>query len=163
MKAGSGVRMAVAAAVACITLAIQGCADDSKAAETTDFTRISSGSYSGIQTKTLTIYDNQADFEAAYYADTDLTLPAPIIDFQQTLVIGVFMGEQPILSNSISVESVVTDDEKIVVQVKSLELADGCISQPAVGYPYELVSIARPTGKQILFVESLGSKPCTSG
>jgi hypothetical protein len=139
--------------------AVQGCADVPEAGENKAFAEISAGHRSRVESKMLRVIDNRSDFESIYYADATVSEKPLSIDFDQSLVIGAFMGMQTTGGHGIAIDSVATHSDHVEVAVRSIIPGADCITTQAITYPYHLVRIAKP-GKPILFKETLEIRRC---
>lgn len=67
--------------------------------------------------------------------------PAPSLDFTWESVIAVFMGERPTGGYSIHVDSVMHQDDELLVEVVLQAPGPECMTTQAFTQPYEVVSV----------------------
>lgn len=74
---------------------------------------------------------------------------APAIDFDDAVVLALYMGRQPTGGYGIEVESVTRTESALVVDVVSVEPGPGCVTTQAVTRPYQVVRVPVEEGKPI--------------
>lgn len=117
------------------------------------FDTVDQGVYSGVSSRSLQVIRTDAQWAALWSQLTANRIPpppAPVIDFQQNMLIAALDGTRPSGGYSIAVESVVETPGWMVVHVTSRAPRPGDIVTLALTQPYHIVSLAA-SGKPVEF------------
>jgi hypothetical protein len=107
--------------------------------ESQDFTTISRGQTSSISDqKHLVIRDEQGLKDIWQQIDDARGLPE--IDFENNMVIAVFMGERPTGGYGIEIESIDAYADRITVNIVETEPGPDELTTQALAYPYHIVT-----------------------
>lgn len=107
----------------------------------------------------LEIIRSQQDFNAAYHEVLPDAGLAPSVDFNQSIVIGAYLGTQSTGGYSIAVETVNVTESYVEVNVKSTAPGSTCITSQSLTSPFQFVAIAKTT-KPVIFKESYAVLNC---
>ncbi|MCP1728011.1 hypothetical protein J2T60_002011 [Natronospira proteinivora] len=71
----------------------------------------------------------------------------PAVDFDQSMVVAIFMGERRTGGYSVQVDEVRQDGDDIMVQVIMEEPGEGCMTTQAITRPFQLVLLPQLDGE----------------
>ena len=113
------------------------------------FTSISMGQTSSISKARQLVIRDEQEF-ADIWQDIDAARSLPEIDFEEEMVIAVFMGEKPTGGYSIEIDSIYEYPDRIVVNVVETEPDPDDMTTQALTYPYHIVTTAN-TEREVKF------------
>ena len=129
------IRRLCAGGLAAASVMLAGCGGggDENSETLLNFSVIDSTAISGISTPRFTVTKNAADWATLWMEHKGGSLAqvsVPVIDFSQSMAIGVFLGQRPSGCYSVSIKGVVQSAAKITVQYKESkpEPFDICIA-----------------------------------
>lgn len=132
-------------------------AEDQKTAEQSSFvsyTLLAQGIQSGIHTSGDLIIDSKAKLDSIWklhYSYLSMTPEPPDINFQEEIVLAVFMGDKPTTGFYVRLDSVyATKDEQIVAITANEKPDSGKVILPMVNQPFFFVATEK-TGKDLRF------------
>ncbi len=129
----------VAVALACLT----GCG------RAIPFQTVDQGLYSGCRQAEQTVVRTQEEWEALWQRHVEWLSPRPdrpVIDFTQSMVLAVFLGERPTGGYSVSISAVKQRGRALEVQVEERPPNPGDMVLQATTTPYHLVRLRRSEG-----------------
>src|SRR3989338_11432264 len=105
-----------------------------------DFSVIKEGSYNNIDYKQEIVIKNSEKLDSLWYEMfNDKNIPN--IDFDENMVIAVFMGEKNTGGYSIQVKKIIKQDNKINVYFREFAPGKNCFVTQALTQPYQLVKL----------------------
>lgn len=110
------------------------------------FTVIANGSNSGYTKKDRIAIRNKQDFQEMWnnlYINYSEKPPLPDVDFNKSIVIGVFFGEYTNGGGAISVKSVEEYDTMIMVKVEEITPGHNCVTTDVMTQPYQIIQIPK--------------------
>jgi len=110
----------------------------------------------------IEVFTSQEDFETAYdLSGSEISPPPiPVVDFSNSLVIGLFLHELPSMGEqSIGVKSITKNSLATTVNIELVKLKEGCPSDSAISQPYQFISMQK-TDVPMVFKETLVEKAC---
>ena len=121
-------------------------------------TEIGGGSHSGILEPRVWIArtpEEWADLWAAHSSSAIPARPAPDVDFDSEMVIGVFLGQRPSSGYGVEVRSCHAENGRVRVRVRETQPDPDTLQATVVTSPFRLVRVPRAEGEAVLeFVES---------
>lgn len=114
-----------------------------------DFTSISMGAASSITDERQMVIKDEQSFKDMWQ-HIDAVRGLPEIDFEDDMVIAVFMGEKPTGGYVIEIVSIEEYADSIVVNIKETVPGEDEMTTQALTYPYHVVSTDN-TEKQVRF------------
>jgi hypothetical protein len=138
-----------------VALFVQGCANDvpEGPVKTLEFITVEKTNHSAITDQKLVTIKDAKEWEQLWSQHTRNIQPppsAPVIDFKEAMVIGVFLGTRSNTCYNVTIESVEQVDDKRLL-VKYREEKSGAVCGQALTQPLHLISL-KPTQLQIEFV-----------
>jgi len=108
-----------------------------------EFQTISKGYYSGHKNPAYYVIENEIECVVVWNQCTRAFLPPPEINFSNTTIIAVFMGEFSTGGYGIEIKEIVNLDESVVVRVEKTYPGEGCYVTEAFSQPYHIVKTGR--------------------
>lgn len=108
---------------------------------------LTDSSYQGKKQESFEVIDNHDDLNKLYALINDELVPN--VDFAQSRIIALFMGEKNTGGYAIGIEEITTEGNKVIIKVKK-SYPDGMATM-ALSQPYMIARI--DTTKKIEFVE----------
>lgn len=138
-------------------LVISGClgATDSGSNQV-KFESIGKGYFSNVKEKKYVVIRSVQEFKD-FVNETGVVFQPP--DFNTTMVIAVFMGEQKTGGYEINVDRIVREDGKLVVYVDHYTPSDTCFVTQVITSPFQIVKVEKFDGK-VEFVERVREIKC---
>ena len=88
--------------------------------------------------------------KCGYYACGIVVIP-PEVDFSNSTVIAVFMGEKPTGGHDIEITNITDEGDKVVVNVKRISPDENCVVTQVLTQPYHIVKTSKIT-KNVEFI-----------
>lgn len=154
--------------VALLGLVMVGTAGQSSAQNDTEmpvvlpFSVIVEGQMSGIQSQRFEVVRDGSAFAALWSEHTVgmiPTPPPPVIDFAQSMVIGLFLGNRNTGGYRITTTAAEEYSSAIVIKVAVAVPGSGCVVSMALTQPHQLVTLAR-SDKVIAFETLVERQDC---
>ncbi len=98
------------------------------------------------QNEGIRIFKNYGEFEKFYKSQTNLvsdSVPKLNVNFENELLIGIFLGERPTSGYSINVDKVVLENKKIVIQASEICPKKDQIVLMVITYPSIFIKIPK--------------------
>jgi hypothetical protein len=114
-----------------------------------DFTSISRGQASSISDQRQLVIRDEQGFQDIWQQIDDVS-GLPEIDFENNMVIAVFMGERPTGGYGIEIESIDEYPDRITVNIAETEPGPDELTTQALTYPYHIVTTEN-TDKEVGF------------
>ena len=118
-----------------------------------NFTVIKGGVNSGYKEKGYIVINNEQQLKKIWNKIFSIMIPppsVPYIDFENSTLIGVFMGEKPTGGYGIEITKITEQKNKITVDIKEISPAPDCIVTMVLTSPYKIIKINK-TNKKIKF------------
>lgn len=128
-----------------------------------EFQTIDKGGVSGHTSQAYYVIQNVGEWERIWNQHQQIfipQLPSPEIDFSETTVIAVFMGECRTTGYSIEVKEVIDTGLTIVVKVEKVYPSKNCVVGQALTYPHHIIKIGK-IGKHVIFQTSERMANCS--
>lgn len=134
-------------------LSIYGATNPPKSGLTIGFQTISRGYYSGHKSPAYYVMVNEDEWREVWNQHDSIHYPQdplPEVNFSETIVIAVFMGEFNTGGYGIEIKEILNINQLIVVKVEKTFPGEGCILTEALSQPYHIVKINK-IDKEITF------------
>ena len=117
------------------------------------FVELNSGTNGDFPIKSNEVISNQSDYnkawEAAFKRFFDKQKPARI-DFENSMILLVTMGEKTSGGYKIKIDSIVENEKTIVVTVLETSPGKNCMTTSVMTYPHQIVELKKST-KEVVF------------
>ncbi len=123
------------------------------------FETIRTGIYSNQPEKKNHVIDNTLEWETFWW-DMDTTQSLPDINFSESLVLAMFMGERSSGGYSISVNKIIETESALEVFVREVSPGQRCLVTLALTQPYTIVVVEK-TGKDVHFTTEQEITECS--
>lgn len=129
-----------------------------------NFTTIAQGAYSGYQTASQMVIDNQEDWEYIWQQHTEGTEPPPAIpqvDFTNNQVIAVFAGEKPSGGYSVGILTVKIRDSQgenlpsLIIKIKYNRPQTEDLVTDELTQPYHIIKIPQIAVGGVVFQQAM--------
>ncbi|WP_457591899.1 protease complex subunit PrcB family protein [Geoglobus sp.] len=120
------------------------------------FESIGKGYFSNVKEKKYVVIRSVQEFKD-FVNETGVIFQPP--DFNTTMAIAVFMGEQKTGGYEINIDRIVREDGKLVVYVDHYVPSDTCFVTQVITSPFQVVTLEKFDGK-VEFVESVREIKC---
>jgi len=118
-----------------------------------DFQSISKGYYSGHRKRAQYVIQDDEEWTKAWNQHMSIRDPRPSppkVDFSNTTVLAVFMGEFPTGGHAIEIKEVIDKGNLVIVKVEETYPGKGCIVTEAFSQPYHIIRVSK-IDKEIVF------------
>jgi len=98
------------------------------------------------QNEGVKVFKNYSEFEKFYKSQTNLisdSVPKLNVNFENELLIGIFLGERPTSGYSINVDKVILENKKILVQASEICPKKDQIVLMVITYPSIFIKIPK--------------------
>ena len=115
---------------------------------------VEKGYRSGIREPLQIVIRNQDEWNAFWkrHSSTDTNpLPAPIIDFDREMVVGIFLGEKSTGGYEVEIVRAERSDSSLYFYYRKKSPAAGAMVTQALTQPFHLVKVAKYQNLQIIF------------
>jgi hypothetical protein len=109
------------------------------------FTSVAKGDMSGQQVAKQVIVRTPAEWKALW-KDHSATEKMPIVDFTNSMVVGIFLGSKPSSGHDVEIVGVRTQEKDLIVEYVQKQPGRGTLSAQILTEPYHLVSVAKHPG-----------------
>ncbi|WP_456370205.1 protease complex subunit PrcB family protein [Geoglobus sp.] len=144
------------ALVALLAILTVGCTGTQEKEEKVRFEVIGKGYFSNVENKTYAVIKSPDDFRK-FINETGVIFQPP--DFNTSMVIAVFMGEQKTGGYEINIDKMVIEGGKLVVYVDLYVPSDTCFVTQVVTSPFQVVKLEKFDG-DVEFVETVREIKC---
>src|SRR5262245_19522185 len=103
------------------------------------------GSQSNIDASRQVVVRSAAEW-TAFWRTHNFDKPAPRVDFDKEMVVGVFMGSRPTSGYSVAITDVTERDGSTVVTYTESSPRPGTMSAQVLTFPYHLVAVPKRAG-----------------
>jgi hypothetical protein len=103
------------------------------------------GSQSNIESARQVVVRTAAEWTALWKTH-NFDKPAPHVDFDSEMVVGVFMGSRPTAGYSVMITSVSERDGALVVGYSERSPRPGAMTAQVLTFPYHLVAVPKRAG-----------------
>ena len=113
---------------------------------------VEKGDRSGIRGPLQTVIRNQDEWNAFWkrHSSTD-TNPAPIVDFDRQMVVGIFLGEMPTGGYEVEIVRGERRDSSLYFYYREESPRPGAMVTQALAQPFHLVKVAKYQNPQVIF------------
>ena len=111
-------------------------------------TTIGQGSQSGIESRREVLVRTAGEWQALW-KEHDPDAPLPRVDFEKSMVIGVFLGFRNTGGYSVAITSIERAGDEIVVTWKESRPGPQDITSQVLTFPFQLARIERLDGKVV--------------
>ncbi len=112
---------------------------------TPPFRTVERGSQSNIDSARQVVVRSSEEWTAFWKTHT-FDKPAPRVDFDKEMVLGVFMGNRPTGGYSVTIGSVAERDGSLVVTYSETSPRPGAMTAQVLTFPYHIVAVAKRGG-----------------
>lgn len=144
------------ALAALLAILIAGCVGTQENEEKVRFEVIGKGYFSNVENKTYVVIRSPEDFRE-FINETGVIFQPP--DFNTSMVIAVFMGEQKTGGYEINIDKIFLEDGKLVVYVDHYVPSDTCFVTQVITSPFQVVKLEKFDG-DVEFVERVREIKC---
>jgi hypothetical protein len=109
------------------------------------FRTVEKGAQSNVDAARHIVIRSSAEW-TAFWKTHNFDKPAPRVDFDKEMVLGVFMGNRPTGGYSVAITSVVERDGSLVVTYSETSPRPGAMTAQVLTFPYHLVAVAKRGG-----------------
>ena len=112
------------------------------------------GHRSGIREPLQTVIRNQDEWKALWkrHSSTDTNAsPAPIIDFNREMIVGIFLGEKHTGGYEVEIVRAERRDSSLYLYYREESPTPGAMVTQALTQPFHLVRVAKYDNPQIIF------------
>ncbi len=106
---------------------------------------VEKGSQSNIDAARQVVIRSSAEW-AAFWKTHNFDKPAPRVDFDTEMVLGVFMGSRPTAGYGVAITSVAERDGSLVVTFSETSPRPGTMSAQVLTFPYHIVAVPKRGG-----------------
>jgi hypothetical protein len=113
--------------------------------ETPAFRTVERGSQSNIDTARQIVIRSAGEW-TAFWRTHNFDKPAPHVDFDTEMVVGVFMGSRPTAGYSLAITGVAEREGSLIVTYTESSPRPGTMAAQVLTFPYHLVAVPKRTG-----------------
>jgi PrcB C-terminal len=110
------------------------------------FRTVEKGSQSNIDSARPVVIRSSGEW-AAFWKTHNFDRPAPPVDFDKEMVLGVFMGSRPTAGYTVAITSVADRDGTLVVTFRETSPRPGTMTAQVLTSPYHIVATAKRSGE----------------
>lgn len=119
-----------------------------------DIVELARGNHSGVRAERMSVIrDNEALARA--WSEAGERGDPPTVDFQESMVVAVFMGERRTGGHRVRVESVRESGDEMVISVNMEAPGRNCMTTQALTQPYQIVRLPRLEGEVAFQIEQV--------
>jgi len=104
------------------------------------------GSQSNIDAARQVVIRSAAEW-TAFWRTHNFDKPAPQVDFDKEMVVGVFMGSRPTGGYSVTITGITERDGSLVVTYGETSPRPGAMTAQVLTFPYHLVAVPKHSGE----------------
>lgn len=112
---------------------------------TASFRTIERGSQSNIDAARQVVIRTAAEW-TAFWRTHNFDKPAPQLDFDNEMAVGVFMGSRPTSGYSVAITGVAEHDGALVVTYTESSPRPGAMAAQVLTFPYHIVAVPKRAG-----------------
>ena len=112
---------------------------------TASFRTVERGSQSNIDAARQVVIRTAAEW-TTFWRTHNFDKPAPQIDFDKEMVVGVFMGSRPTAGYSVAITAVAERDGALVVTYTESTPRPGTMAAQVLTFPYHLAAVPKRSG-----------------
>jgi len=110
------------------------------------FRTVERGSQSNIDAARQVVIRSAAEW-TSFWRTHNFDKPAPQVDFDKEMVLGVFMGSRPTGGYSVKITGVTERDGSLVVTYSQTSPRPGAMTAQVLTFPYHLVAVPKRSGE----------------
>lgn len=119
-----------------------------------DIEELARGNNSGVQAERMSVI-RDTDALARAWSEAGERGDTPTVDFEESMVVAVFMGERRTGGHRVRVESVRESGDELVVSVNMEAPGPNCMTTQALTQPYQIVRLPRLEGEVTFQIEQV--------